>query len=126
MKIGISAGLALVGMLLMFFSAPYSSFFLIILGLFDDAYDLSPYLRFIANILISALGIAFSLGIPYISNLFGGVIRLDFWQIPINFFGSHTIWVVADILAIIWLTWTTNMINWSNELPLAQGIKFDV
>jgi len=32
MKIGISAGLALVGMLLMFFSAPYSSFFLIILG----------------------------------------------------------------------------------------------
>ena len=95
------------------FGILFASFFLIILGLFDDAYDLSPYLRFIANILISALVIAFSLGIPYISNPFGGVIRLDFWQIPINFFGSHTIWVIADILAIIWLTWTTNMINWS-------------
>jgi len=93
-----------------------ASFFLIILGLFDDAYDLSPYLRFAANILISGLVIAFGLGIPYISNPFGGVIRLDFWQIPINFFGVHYIWVVADLLAIIWLTWSTNMINWSKGI----------
>lgn len=90
-----------------------ASFILMCLGLFDDKYDLSPYLRFIANLLISALVIAFGLGIPYISNPFGGVIRLDFWQIPVHFLGSHTIWVVADLLAIIWLTWTTNMINWS-------------
>jgi UDP-GlcNAc:undecaprenyl-phosphate/decaprenyl-phosphate GlcNAc-1-phosphate transferase len=90
-----------------------ASFLLIILGLLDDAYDLSPYLRFVGNILISALVIAFGLGIPYISNPFGGVIRLDFWQIPLNFFGLHYIWVVADLLAIIWLTWSTNMINWS-------------
>src|SRR3989339_1774321 len=93
-----------------------ASFFLIILGLFDDAYDLSPYLRFAANILISGLVIAFGLGIPYISNPFGGVIRLDFWQIPISFFGVHYIWVVADLLAIIWLTWSTNMINWSKGI----------
>lgn len=90
-----------------------ASFLLVILGLMDDAYDLSPYLRFIANIFISALVIAFGLGIPYISNPFGGVIRLDFWQVPLNLFGVHYIWVVADLLAIIWLTWSTNMINWS-------------
>ncbi len=90
-----------------------ASFLLIFLGLLDDAYDLSPYWRFIANLFISALVIAFGLGIPYISNPFGGVIRLDFWQIPVSFFGLHYIWVVADLLAIIWLTWTTNMINWS-------------
>ncbi len=90
-----------------------ASFLLIILGLLDDAYDLSPYLRFTSNIFISILVIAFGLGIPYISNPFGGVIRLDFWQIPINFFGFRSIWVIADLLAIIWLTWTTNMINWS-------------
>jgi len=95
------------------FGILFASFFLIILGLFDDAYDLSPYLRFIANIFISGLVIAFGLGIPYISNPFGGIIRLDFWQIPLNFFGHHYIWVVADLLAIIWLTWSTNMINWS-------------
>lgn len=93
-----------------------ASFLLIILGLFDDAYDLSPYWRFTANIIISALVIAFGLGIPYISNPFGGVIRLDFWQIPVGFFGLHYIWVVADLLAIIWLTWSTNMINWSKGI----------
>jgi UDP-GlcNAc:undecaprenyl-phosphate/decaprenyl-phosphate GlcNAc-1-phosphate transferase len=89
------------------------SFLLAVLGLMDDYSDVSPYFRFTANILISALVIGFGLGIPYVSNPFGGVIRLDQWQIPINFFGHHTIWVVADICAIIWLTWTTNMINWS-------------
>jgi UDP-GlcNAc:undecaprenyl-phosphate/decaprenyl-phosphate GlcNAc-1-phosphate transferase len=98
------------------FGILFASFFLVILGLLDDAYDLSPYLRFVANLLISGLVIAFGLGIPYISNPFGGVIRLDFWQIPLNFFGLHYIWVVADILAIIWLTWSTNMINWSKGI----------
>jgi len=93
-----------------------ASFLLICLGLLDDAYNLSPYLRFAANILISALVIAFGLGIPYISNPFGGVIRLDFWQIPVSFFGVHYIWVIADLLAIIWLTWSTNMINWSKGI----------
>ncbi len=93
-----------------------AGFFLIVLGLLDDAFDLSPYWRFAANIFISALVIAFGLGIPYISNPFGGVIRLDFWQIPITFFGVHYIWVIADLLAIIWLTWSTNMINWSKGI----------
>ena len=90
-----------------------AGFFLIIIGLIDDYADVSPYLRFIANLLISAIVIGFGLGIPYISNPFGGIIKLNYWQIPINLFGTHTIWVWADLLAIIWLTWTTNMVNWS-------------
>ena len=89
------------------------SFLQVLIGTLDDYYDLSPYLRFGANLLISALVISFGLGIPYISNPFGGVIKLDGWQIPINIFGQHTIWFWADILAILWLTWTTNMVNWS-------------
>ncbi len=89
------------------------SFLLALVGILDDYTDVSPYLRFGANILISALVIGFGLGIPYISSPFGGVIRLDQWQIHINFLGSHTLLVIADICAIIWLTWTTNMINWS-------------
>lgn len=89
------------------------SFLLVILGLLDDYSDISPYVRFVGNLLISTLVIMFGLGIPYISNPFGGVIRLDTWQIVIDFFGKHSIWVIADLLAIIWLSWTTNMINWS-------------
>ncbi len=90
-----------------------ASFILVVIGIIDDYYDLSPYLRFFLNLFVSALVIAFGLGIPYISNPFGGVIRLDQWQLGLNFFGTHRILFIADALAIIWLTWTTNMINWS-------------
>lgn len=90
-----------------------ASFLLTIVGLLDDYYDISPYLRFGANLFISALVIGFGLGIPYISNPFGGVVRLDQIQMHFDFFGPHKILVVADLLAIIWLTWTTNMVNWS-------------
>jgi UDP-GlcNAc:undecaprenyl-phosphate GlcNAc-1-phosphate transferase len=88
-------------------------FLLVVVGILDDYFDLSPYLRFAANLFISALVIAFGLGIPYLSNPFGGIIRLDQWQVTIEFLGTHKLLVVADILAILWLTWTTNMVNWS-------------
>jgi UDP-GlcNAc:undecaprenyl-phosphate GlcNAc-1-phosphate transferase len=48
-----------------------SSFLLLIVGLLDDYFDVSPYLRFGANIFISALVISYGLGIPFISNPFG-------------------------------------------------------
>jgi len=90
-----------------------SSFILLIVGLIDDYSDSSPYLRFIANIVISTIVVFFGLGIPYLSNPFGGVIHLDTLKLNINFFGTHSILLIADILAIIWLTWTTNIVNWS-------------
>ncbi|KKP73771.1 MAG: Glycosyl transferase, family 4 [Candidatus Roizmanbacteria bacterium GW2011_GWA2_35_19] len=104
----------------------FASFLLVLIGVFDDYSDVSPYLRFAANLVISGIVIGFGLGIPYISNPLGGVIPLDSWQIPIVFFGIHTIWVWADLLAVIWLSWTTNMVNWSKgvdgQLPGFVGI----
>ncbi len=103
-----------------------SSLLLLIVGLLDDYYDLSPYLRFYANIVISAMVIGFGLGIPFISNPLGGVIRLDQLRWTFDFFGRHSVLVLADLLAILWLTWTTNMINWSKgvdgQLPGFVGI----
>lgn len=103
-----------------------SSFFLIIIGLFDDYYDTSPYLRFLGNLFISMMVVGFGLGIPFISNPFGGAIRLDQWIWTIDFFGERNILIAGDILAIIWLTWTTNMVNWSKgvdgQLPGFTGI----
>ncbi len=90
-----------------------SNAFLLVLGLLDDRYDLSPYLRFIINITISSMVVLFGLGIPYISNPFGGIIRLDFWKLSFDIFGVRNILVLADILAVIWLTWIMNMVNWS-------------
>lgn len=88
-------------------------FFLTIVGILDDYSDVSPYIRFTANILISALVVSFGLGIPFISNPFGGVIRLDQWSLTIEFFGTHKFLIISNLIAIIWLTWTTNMVNWS-------------
>lgn len=90
-----------------------SSFLLVIVGILDDYSDTSPYVRFFMNVLISALVVSFGLGIPYISNPFGGVIHLDHWKVAFDLFGRHRILVFADLLAIIWLTWTMNMVNWS-------------
>ena len=90
-----------------------ASFLLLVIGLLDDYFDLSPYWRFFANLLISALVVSFGLGIPFISNPFGGVIRIDQWKIIIDFFGQRQVLILADTLAIIWLTWLTNMVNWS-------------
>jgi len=102
------------------------SFLIVLLGIFDDYYDLSPYLRFLLNILIVTLVIAFGLGIPYISNPFNGVVRLDQPQLTINFFGLKRIWIIADVLAIFWLVWLMNMVNWSKgidgQLPGFVGI----
>lgn len=91
-----------------------ASTLIIIIGLLDDYYDISPYLRFGLNLLISGIVIGFGLGIPFISNPFGGVIRLDTWRITFQLFGNtHSILPLADLLALVWLTWITNMINWS-------------
>lgn len=102
---------------------------LLVLGLFDDYYDVSPYLRFLINLMISTIAVGFGLGIPYISNPFGPsgtAIQLDTWRLAFDFFGTRTILIFADLLAIVWLTWLMNMVNWSKgidgQLPGFVGI----
>ncbi|MCX7996319.1 MAG: undecaprenyl/decaprenyl-phosphate alpha-N-acetylglucosaminyl 1-phosphate transferase [Patescibacteria group bacterium] len=90
------------------------TFLLLIVGLLDDYYDVSPYWRFGANILIAVLVVSCGLGIPYISNPFSKeVIRLDQWVVTFQLFGTHTVLIVANALAVLWLTWIMNMVNWS-------------
>ncbi|MCS7092972.1 MAG: undecaprenyl/decaprenyl-phosphate alpha-N-acetylglucosaminyl 1-phosphate transferase [Patescibacteria group bacterium] len=92
-----------------------SSLLLVFVGLLDDYFDISPYLRFILNILFSCLLVMFGLGIPFISNPLNpeGVVRLDEWRITIDLFGKREILILANLFSVIWLTWTTNMVNWS-------------
>lgn len=90
-----------------------ASFLIVSMGLLDDYYDLSPYLRLFGNIFIAVLVIGFGLGIPYVSNPFGGVIHLDQWKISFEFFGNHTFLIVSNFLAIGWLVFMMNMVNWS-------------
>lgn len=89
---------------------------LVFVGMLDDKYDLSPYLRLGLNVLVAGIAIAGGIGIPYISNPFGLPIDLTYPQVVIHLWGPHVIWVFADLLAIAWLVSMMNIVNWSKGI----------
>lgn len=91
-----------------------ASFVTLVVGLFDDVKDISPKIRFIFNIVIALIIVASGIGIAFISNpISGGVIDLSFLKINFDFFGSHSIWVISDLLAIFWIVWCMNIVGWA-------------
>lgn len=87
---------------------------LLVVGLIDDLLtNFSPYPRLILQFVASLIVVGFGVGVTFINNPFGGIIRLDSIILPINFFGSHNIILIADLLALLWIVWMMNMVNWS-------------
>jgi UDP-GlcNAc:undecaprenyl-phosphate/decaprenyl-phosphate GlcNAc-1-phosphate transferase len=87
---------------------------LLIIGLIDDRKkNFSPYLRLIFQFLAAASVVASGVGILFITNPFGGIIRLDSFVYAINFLGTHNIILLADLFALFWIVWIMNMLNWS-------------
>jgi UDP-GlcNAc:undecaprenyl-phosphate GlcNAc-1-phosphate transferase len=86
----------------------------VLVGLLDDRYNLSPYLRFITNILVALIAVLGGIGIPFITNPLNGALQLDQFQITISFFSQtyQLLWL-SDIVAVLWIVWCMNMINWS-------------
>src|SRR5258708_4177848 len=90
------------------------SLLLLAISLVDDTTrELSPYPRLLFQILAAASVVAAGVGITFITNPFGGILRLDGLIIPITFFGVHNIIVFADILSFLWIVCMMNMFNWS-------------
>ena len=86
---------------------------ILLMGLVDDYLDMSPYVRIFLNIVVAGITIIFGLGIPYISNPFGGVIHLDTVRLTLHFFGTHSYLLYANIFSIIWIVAMMNFVNWS-------------
>lgn len=87
---------------------------LVIVGLIDDYKDVHPYVRLGVNFLAALLAVGGGAGISFITNpLTGGVINFDTWRISFDFVGPHSILPVSDLLAVIWIVWTMNMVGWS-------------
>ena len=84
---------------------------LVIMGVLDDRYNLNPYLRLALGFLAAASPIAAGIGIAFITNPFGGTIDLSHPQIVFSIFGTHSIWLFADLFALFWITFLMNMIN---------------
>lgn len=91
-----------------------AALFTLIIGVYDDIYDISPILRLFTNISSALIVVASGIGIAYLSNPFGDVIDLSFLQYSFNLFGStHSVWILSDLLAVIWITWCLNIVGWS-------------
>ncbi|OGY21269.1 MAG: hypothetical protein A2126_02095 [Candidatus Woykebacteria bacterium GWB1_45_5] len=95
----------------------------VVVGILDDKYDLNPYLRLLTNILAAGIIVASGVGITWFTNPFGGQVRLDeiifrfnFPDfLPFHFFaGLHSIVLLADAFAFIWIVWVMNALNWSS------------
>jgi len=88
----------------------------LIIGVIDDKFnaqakDVSPYLRFLVNILCAVIIVGSGITIPFITNPFGGILQLDTISLPL-FFGLHPL-RLSDVLAVVWIIWVMNMLNWS-------------
>ncbi len=78
---------------------------LLLVGLLDDRYKhLSPYFRLLVQFLAAAAVVFSGTGIGFITNPLGGIIHLN---------SSPQLVMLADFLAIIWIVWVMNMMNWS-------------
>ncbi len=88
---------------------------LTIVGILDDIYDIHPIIRLGTGLAAALLVVGAGIGIGYVSNPFGpGVIHLDQPQLQFAAWGtSHTIWILADLFALIFMLWNMNIVNWS-------------
>lgn len=83
----------------------------VIVGLLDDRYDLSPYVRFLINFICAVIVILGGVSLPFITNPLGGI--LHFNQLVIPFSSLVIQFPLSHILAVIWIVWVMNMLNWS-------------
>ena len=83
-----------------------ASFLILLIGLYDEQYSLSPRSQLFWQIIIAAVAVLWGWGISYISHPFStGIIRLDQWTLgPLVWPGS--------LLTIVWLLLLMNAINW--------------
>lgn len=103
-------------------------------GWIDDRNEerVSPYVRLaFGNTAAALVAVGMGLGIDYITNPLGGVIRLDSWQWC---FGSGCVSLLSDVLAVLWLVAMQNVVGWSSgvdgQLPgfvvVAAGVMLVV
>lgn len=88
----------------------------LLVGIIDDVFEekIQPFPRLLANFISAGLVVAAGIGIAFVNNPLGGIIRLDQPQICFYLLGDNRcIWLLADIFALIWIVWTMNFVGWS-------------
>lgn len=103
---------------------------LMMVGVWDDVVDIHPGIRLITGMIAALMVIGAGIGIAYISNPFGpGVIHLNNPQLQFWLMGQmRSIWVLADLFALLFIVWSMNSVNWSKgvdgQLPAFVTTSF--
>lgn len=90
-----------------------ASFIALVTGVLDDKYDISPYLRFGINILCALIVAGAGISVNFITNPLGGILYLNEIRLPLEVFGFQARIVMSDVVAVLWIVWVMNMLNWS-------------
>src|SRR3989344_894401 len=104
------------------------AFFINLIGLIDDKYNLNPYLRLVAQFFVAAIPIASGIGISFLTNPFNGVLDVSQPQFTFYLLGEiRSIWFLSDLFALFWIVFMMNMLNMSakgvdGQLPGVVGI----
>ncbi len=83
-----------------------AGFIALLIGVLDDKFDLSPYIRLPINILCAIIVVASGISIPFITNPLGGIVYLNSVILPFNI-------LLSQVIAVIWIVWVMNILNWS-------------
>ena len=81
----------------------------VLIGVIDDKYDISPYFRFLINIITAGIAVYAGVTVPFITNPAGGIFHFTNFEFQLLGLIFH----LGDIIAIIWIVWVMNMLNWS-------------
>lgn len=90
-----------------------ASFISLIVGVLDDKFDISPYIRFAVNIICALLVVEAGISVSFITNPLGGILYLNEFRLPFEILGINGAIILSDLVAILWIVWVMNMLNWS-------------
>lgn len=133
-SLSIFAGLILTSLLLLPFDSHLKgiltgALILMVLGVLDDKYNLNPYFRLLIMAVAALMPIISGIGISFINNpIGGGIIDLSNPRIIFTALGStHSIWIISDLFALLWITALMNFMNMGakglpGQLPGVTGI----
>lgn len=110
---------------------------LLTLGLIDDKIrSFNPYLRLGLLFVAATVAVGSGIGASFINNPLvhflklpppfdQQILRLDKVVIPFDFFGRHSIVLIADLFALLWISSLTQVINWAKGVDgQMPGITF--
>ncbi|MBI2464307.1 undecaprenyl/decaprenyl-phosphate alpha-N-acetylglucosaminyl 1-phosphate transferase [Candidatus Peregrinibacteria bacterium] len=100
-----------------------ASFFIVVVSFFDDYRDLSPYFRFVAQVIASLILVGFGIFIAEVRNPFGGILALNHYLLSFPF-GPFSVSILSIALTVFWVVFITNTVNFLDGLNgLASGVS---